>query len=97
MLYEVITSETTFRRITGVPAGFATDLALGIRNPDETGTIARKVIHILPDTRPISREDILKTCAAALDRRSGYAALIFSGAILAFFIMAWDRARNNFV
>ncbi|MCF8120652.1 MAG: FtsX-like permease family protein [Deltaproteobacteria bacterium] len=97
---ELITSDVilmsggTFRRLTGIPEGFATDLAVTIRNPRESMTIAEKVSLSLPDTRSILREDILRTYAALFDWRSGYTIVLLVGAFLAFFIFAWDKATG---
>lgn len=88
----VLMSEPTFRRITGVPAGFATDLRVRIRNLRESDTIAEKIVRALPDARPISRAEIQRTYDAVFDWRSGYILVLLSGSLLAFFIFAWDRA-----
>jgi len=78
----------------GVPEGFTTDLVLTIRNQRESPTIADKIVRALPDTRPISREEILRTYSSLFDWRSGYMIVLLSGAILAFFIFAWDKATG---
>ncbi len=90
----ILTTASTFRRIFGVPAGFATDLTAKIRNLNETQTIAEKVVSILPDTRPVLREEILRTYMSLFDWRSGYVLVLLSGAVLAFFIFAWDKATG---
>jgi ABC-type lipoprotein release transport system permease subunit len=88
----ILMSEPTFRRITGVPEGFATDLSVRIRNLRESETIAEKILRALPDTRPISREEIQRTYDAVFDWRGGYILVLLSGSLVAFFIFAWDRA-----
>jgi ABC-type lipoprotein release transport system permease subunit len=90
----ILMSESTFRRITGVPAGFATDLALTIRNLKESPTIAAKVVALLPDTRPVLREEIRRTYTSLFDWRSGYIIVLLSGAVLALFIFALDKATR---
>ncbi|MDZ7698255.1 MAG: FtsX-like permease family protein [Deltaproteobacteria bacterium] len=87
-------SQGTFRRLTGIPKGFATDLAVRIRNPRESMMIAKKVSLSLPDTRSILKEEILRTYDALFDWRSGYTIILLVGAILAFFIFAWDKATG---
>lgn len=87
-------SKGTFRRLTGIPEGFATDLAVTIRNPRESLTIAEKVSLSLPDSRSILREEILRTYAALFDWRGGYTIVLLVGAFLAFFIFAWDKATG---
>lgn len=90
----ILMSETAFRTLTGMPPGFAADLAVEIGNERESITIAEKITRIFPDARPILREEILRTYAAVFSLRGGYGILLLSGAVLAFFIFAWDRAAG---
>lgn len=90
----IIMSKGTFMRLTGMPEGFATDLAVTIRNPRESPTIAEKVSLSLPDTRCILKEEILRTYAALFDWRGGYTMVLLVGVFLAFLIFAWDKATG---
>lgn len=90
----ILTTASAFRQIFGVPEGLATDLTATIRNLNEASTISEKVVTILPDTRPVLREDILRTYSSLFDWRSGYIIVLLSGAVLAFFIFAWDKATG---
>jgi ABC-type lipoprotein release transport system permease subunit len=90
----ILVTESAFRRIFGVPPGFVTDLAATIRNLNETPTIAEKVVALLPDTRPVLREEIRRTYTSLFDWRSGYIIVLLSSAVLAFFIFAWDKATG---
>lgn len=90
----ILTSEPTFRKLTGISEGFATDLGVEIRNLNECSTIAQKIVARLPDSRPILKEEILRTYAALFDWRSGYIIVMLAGAVLAFFIFAWDKATG---
>jgi len=83
-----------FRRIFLTPEGQATDLVLKVKNPREMPTIARKIVALLPDTRPILREEILRTYDAVFEWRGGLSILVLSGAFLAFLILAWDKATG---
>ena len=90
----ILISEKDYRDFSGIPAGYATDLALKVRNPKEYATIAEKITKILPDTRPIVRDEILRTYDAVFNWRSGLIIIIFSAAALAFAIFAWDKATG---
>ena len=90
----ILVNESVFRKISGVPMGFVTDLAATIRNLKETPTIADKVVTALPDTRPVLRDEIRRTYISLFDWRSGYIIVLLSGAVLAFFIFAWDKATG---
>jgi ABC-type lipoprotein release transport system permease subunit len=87
-------SEEDFRALFGIPAGLYTDLTLRVRNPRETTVVADKIRRLLPDTRPILRDEILRTYDALFYWRSGLVLVIFLGAILAFAIFAWDKATS---
>ena len=90
----LLISEDDFRKIFGTPEGYATDLAVRVRNPKELPTIALKVAEILPDTRQILREEILRTYDAIFSWRGGILLAVLLGAVLAFIIFAWDKASG---
>ena len=90
----ILMSESSFRKISGVPEGFATDLTVSARNEREHPLIAEKIVQALPDTRPILKKEILRTYNAIFDWRSGYIVVLLGGAVLAFFIFAWDKATG---
>ena len=90
----ILVTEQMFRRLFGVPKGFLTDLMASVRNPAESPTIAEKFVKVLPDTRPILKEEIERTYATLFDWRSGYIIVLLGGAIMAFFIFAWDKATG---
>jgi len=90
----VIMSEQDFRALFGIPKNMATDLAVSVGNPQEVVTIANKIKKQFPDTRPIIREEIIRTYDTIFDWRGGIMLVIFSGALLAFIIFSWDKASG---
>jgi len=90
----ILMAESTFRKISGVPEGFATDISVEIRNERECQIIARKIVLALPDTRPILKEEIIRTYTSLFDWRGGYIIVLLGGAVLAFFIFGWDKATG---
>jgi len=90
----ILMTEAAFRRITGTPEGFATDLVVSAGNQKEWPIIVEKIALALPDTRSILREEIKRTYASLFDWRSGYILVLLSGAVSAFFIFAWDKATG---
>jgi ABC-type lipoprotein release transport system permease subunit len=56
--------------------------------------VADKIRRLLPDTRPILRDEILRTYDSLFDWRSGLLLVIFAGAVAAFVIFAWDKATS---
>lgn len=90
----VAVSERDFLALFSFPAGVATDLAVSVANPSELRTVARKISEALPDTRTVTRSDILTTYQSLFDWRSGVMALIFASVLFSFAIYAWDRATG---
>ena len=90
----ILISGEDFGRLFGTPKGFATDLTLKVRNPRELSTIAVKIAELLPDTRQILRDEILRTYDAVFNWRGGILVVILLGALLAFIIFAWDKASG---
>ena len=90
----VLVTEQDFRRLFGVPNGFATDLAVRIRNSREIQTVALKVAGLLPDTRQVLKDEMLRTYDAVFDWRGGILIVILSGVMMAFGILAWDKASG---
>jgi ABC-type lipoprotein release transport system permease subunit len=82
------------RGLFGMPEGFYTDITLKVRNPNEVTVVADKIRRLLPDTRPILRDEILRTYDSVFDWRSGLLLVIFAGAVTAFIIFAWDKATS---
>ncbi len=90
----VLVSEEAFRRLFGTPPGHFTDIALTVPNRSEIATVAAKVAHLLPDTRPITRAEIVRTYDSIFDWRSGLVVVVVSAAVLAFVVVAWDKASG---
>ncbi|HEB96305.1 MAG TPA: FtsX-like permease family protein [Sedimenticola thiotaurini] len=90
----ILLSEADFRAFFGVPEGLYTDLVLTVRNPRELRKVAEKLTLRLPDTRPILRDEILRTYDAIFGWRQGIVFVLLAGAILAFVIFAWDKASG---
>lgn len=90
----IMISAADFRRLFGIPPGYATDLTVHVRNQKEIATVAAKIQQFFPDTRPILRDEILRTYKAVFDWRSGIVIVVLAGALLAFLIFAWDKAAG---
>ena len=90
----VLVSEADFRAFFAYPADHYTDIALSVANPAEVRNIANKLAKLLPDSRPILREEIERTYASIFDWREGIMLALLSAAILAFAILAWDKASG---
>ena len=78
----------------GLPDGLATDISVQVYNEKEVPTVAAKIKRSLPETRPITRSEIIRTYDAVFSWRSGMLLTMFFAALLAFCILAWDKATG---
>jgi ABC-type lipoprotein release transport system permease subunit len=90
----VVMAVNDWRKIFNIPEGAATDLVTRVPNAREIDTVARKIQELLPDARPISREQILKTYDALFDWRSGVMIAAFVGCLAAFAVLAFEKASG---
>lgn len=90
----VLMAESDFRDFYGFPADQATDIAVSVRNRNELSTVARKVAELLPDTRPILRDEMERTYDSVFDWRGGIVIVLLLMALLAFVILAWEKASG---
>lgn len=90
----VLVSALDFRRLFGIDADRFTDAAVTVANPAEVPTVAAKAARLLPDARVITRRELARTYEAIFDWRGGLALFVLGGALLAFAILAFDRASG---
>lgn len=90
----VLVSDDDFRAFFDYPLGQYTDIALAVTNPQELATIASKVTARLPNTRAIVRDEVLRTYEAIFNWREGMVLVLLFGAVLAFAILALEKASG---
>jgi ABC-type lipoprotein release transport system permease subunit len=90
----VLMSEAGYRHIFQVPPDYYTDLVLSVRNPREVRKVAEKLLARLPDSRPILREELLRTYNSLFSWRQGIVFALLAGSILAFVIFAWEKTTG---
>ncbi len=81
-------------RLLGIPDNKATDLAVEVYNETEVNTIARKITFNLHGTRPITKNEILRTYDSLFNWRAGMIFAVFIGPLAAFCILVWDKATG---
>jgi ABC-type lipoprotein release transport system permease subunit len=90
----IVVTEADFRRLFGIPVDVVTDVVLSVSNPREVSTVATKIAKALPDARPITRDEVLRTYDSIFNWRGGMMLALLSAAVLAFVIFAWDKASG---
>lgn len=90
----ILLEETELRRFFNLPGAYSTDLLVEVYNRREVATLAQKIKHLLPDSRPIGKEEILHSYDTVFNWRSGILLIIFAAALISFCILAWDKATG---
>lgn len=90
----VLLNDEDFRQFFDIAPGYFTDVALSVANPLEVRNVATKLAQQFPDSRPILRDEILRTYDAIFNWREGIVLAFASLAIFAFAILAWEKASG---
>ncbi|MEJ2696172.1 MAG: ABC transporter permease [Candidatus Sulfobium sp.] len=90
----IVIGHEDFTDLFRPPPGMATDLVVSVPHESEAPVIAKKIHDRFPDTRPILRREIIRTYDAVFGWRSGLVLTVFTGALVAFIILAWDKATG---
>lgn len=90
----VLLSDADFQRLFGPDPERFTDVVLAVPNAKEIPKVAEKVVRLLPDARAITRAELLRTYESVLDWRSGLVVVLLATAVLAFAVVAWDKAAG---
>ncbi len=87
-------NEADARRLLGLRDTEATDLAVSLTNPDESGAAARHASELLPGARVVERRSLARAYDLTYGTRGGLVALALIPALLALLVLAWDRATG---
>lgn len=90
----VLCDEDDARALLGVPDGEAVDVAVDLGNPQEARIVAATIVDVLPGTRVIERDLLARIYHLAYGRRAGLVLGATIPALLALFVLAWDRASG---
>jgi ABC-type lipoprotein release transport system permease subunit len=90
----VLLSEADFQRLFGPDPDRFTDVVLTVPNAREIPKVAEKVVKLLPEARAITRAELLRTYESVFDWRSGLVVALLASAVLAFAVVAWDKAAG---
>ncbi len=90
----VLIEESDFRAFFELPPDVWTDVAITVANPREVTTIAEKAALKLPRHRFVTRADMSRTAEALFSWREGLTLALLAGALLAFAVLAFDKASG---
>ncbi len=89
-----ILTEPALRAFFDLSEELATDLSVTVYNPREVKTLAKKISYHLPGSRPITRDEVRHTYDSLFNWRSGMMLVVSIAALIAFCILAWDKATG---
>lgn len=90
----IVVSEATAREILGLPQGEYWDLAVWIPNELEVPKVGEKILRFLPEGRLVARSQLWRTYGAAFGFRSGLLMALAAFVMLAFIIIAYEKASG---
>jgi ABC-type lipoprotein release transport system permease subunit len=90
----LLCDEADARQILGMRGDEATDLAITLKNPEESRIVARTALDRIDASRVVERELLGRVYALGYGRRAGLVLAASIPAILALLILAWDRASG---
>jgi ABC-type lipoprotein release transport system permease subunit len=90
----LLVSDATFLRLFEADPARYTDIALFVPNAREIPKVAEKVLQLVPGARAITRPEMIRTYQSIFDWRSGLVMVVLTGAVLAFALVAWDKAAG---
>ena len=90
----MLVNAADFRAFFAIAPDLYTDLALRVANPREVRKVAEKVLQRLPGVRVIAREEMRRSYEAAFNWRQGLLLTFLSTILVAFALLAWDKASG---
>jgi len=90
----IVLTNDAVKKFFNFPPDRSTDLSVTVYNNKELQTAAKKVKRLFPDTRPITKSELVRTYDMVFNWRSGMMLTVFSAALIAFCILAWDKATG---
>ncbi|MCG6553526.1 MAG: FtsX-like permease family protein [Candidatus Magnetominusculus sp. LBB02] len=90
----IILTKDSLIKFFNMPADMATDITIEVNNPSEVSTVARKIRRTFPNSRPILKNELIRTYDNIFNWRGGIVLTMFFGAIAAFMIFVWDKATG---
>lgn len=93
--YDLIAmSSADARELFGLSEAEAWDIAISVPNPVEVANVSQKVLNLFPGARVVVKDQLVSSYGTMFGFRSGFLTTISISCLLAFFILAYDRAAG---
>jgi len=90
----IVLSKSLAREIFDIPKDKATDIVVTVPNPTEIFTISQKIKELFPDSRILTKEDILISYQNIFDYKRGIFLALFIVSIFTFFMIVYDKTSG---
>lgn len=90
----IVMRESDARDLFAMDEGEAWDLAVYVPNPIEVAKVGKKITDALPGVRLVAKEQLVRTYGTSYGFRSGLMITVSLTCLLAFLILAYDRAAG---
>jgi len=90
----ILCDESDARAILGLGEDEATDIAIDVKNPEESRVVARTVIDRMPSARVVEKRTQARVYTLAYGRRAGLVLAACIPALIALIVLALDRASG---
>lgn len=90
----IVMTDKDARDLFGMDKAMAWDLAVFVPNPVEVAKVGEKIANVLPGARLIAKEQLVRTYGTSYGFRSGLMITVSLACLLAFLILAYDRAAG---
>jgi len=90
----ILLSDSASRNLFDIGKDEAWDIAIFIPNPVEVPKVAEKILHRLSGMRLMTKDQLIRTYGTSYGFKSGLMVAVSIACLLAFFILAYDRAAG---
>jgi len=90
----IVTNKKLAREIFGIKPHKATDIVVSVPNPKEVFTISQKIKELFPDSRVLTKEDILISYQNIFDYKRGVFLALFVISLFTFFMIIYDKTSG---
>lgn len=90
----IVVSTSAARNLLDIGKDEAWDIAVFVPNPVEVSKVGEKILYKLSGIRLITKDQLIRTYGTSYGFRSGLMIAISISCLLAFFILAYDRAAG---
>lgn len=90
----MVLTKSKLREIFGFKPNEASDIVVRVKNPKEINSVVFKLKNMLPNTKIVTKKDTIVTLENKFNNTSSIFLMLFSIALVTFFIIIYDKASG---